>query len=270
MNSIPLSAVGRRIVLFREHWHPTMEGFDRALKAVRSEVLESRQVQALIGVWARRFARSYKLEVEDARQLVSIGFLKAIDRWDPDRGTFVAVARWYARAGVSHALGAHLGLKRDETNEGRARGMRWHAHTREGLTPTLEQSEPDAHTNRAAQLEAEIVARQGVKTPEDLVIESQAGRAMPDAVARAARDLAVRTVLSRLRAWDGWMLGDQHALRSLALDSVLLATALTNGILAGLSGRDLAPMLEVSHETARKLKDRVLAAVRRELQGEAS
>lgn len=240
-----------------------MEGFPQALKAVRSEILESRQVRALIEVWTRRATRTSKIDRDDAAQLVSLGILKAIDRWDPMRGPFLSAALWYARSEVSHATGQHLGLKRDETNEGRARGMRWHAHTREGLTPNLMDEEASV---RAERLEAEIIARQGVTTPEDRTIADQAARVVSDCVARCARDLATRVVLSRLRPWDGWMLGDQHGRRTLALDTVLIATALTNGVLAGLSSRDLAPMLEVSHETARKWRDRILAGVRAELE----
>jgi len=107
--------------------------FDSAAVAARGSVQQRARFVEQMTPWLRRWARRYQgrgVDSDDLLQDAVLGLLRAIERFDPDRGPFLLWARLWVRQALQQALAESSRAFRLPTH------VLWEMHEAEGGAPT--------------------------------------------------------------------------------------------------------------------------------------
>jgi RNA polymerase primary sigma factor len=104
-----LDEIGRRPLLTRQEEERLGRRASRGDAAARGRLLEA---NLRLVVWTARRCNGMGLDFADLVQEGNVGLMRAVERYDPDRGSFAACARWWIRQAICRALSTQSRLMR--------------------------------------------------------------------------------------------------------------------------------------------------------------
>jgi RNA polymerase primary sigma factor len=104
-----LDEIGRRPLLTRQEEERLGRRASRGDAAARGRLLEA---NLRLVVWTARRYNGMGLDFADLVQEGNVGLMRAVERYDPDRGSFAACARWWIRQAICRALSTQSRLMR--------------------------------------------------------------------------------------------------------------------------------------------------------------